>query len=46
MLAMRYPQMVRAIAMTRCRGSTAELRRGVVQPAKRPVTAGAIEFED
>ena len=38
--------MVRAIAMTRCRGCAAKLGCDLVDRAERPVTAGGIEFED
>ena len=38
--------MVRAIAMTRCRGGAAKLGCDLVDRAERPVTAGGIEFED
>ena len=38
--------MVRAIAMTRCRGFAAKLGCDLVDRAERPVTAGGIQFED
>jgi hypothetical protein len=41
-LAMGQPQMIRTIAAARHRRATAELPRGVVEPAERPVAAGGI----
>jgi hypothetical protein len=45
-VAMHHLQMVRAIAMTRCRGAAAELHRAIVEPAEPPLAARGVELED
>jgi hypothetical protein len=45
-LAVRNPQMVRAIAMSWRRDTAAELRRDLVHLAERPTAAAIVEFPD